>query len=487
MGSGTSRRVAIIGGGEIGGFIAERLSEEQFDVLVLDRDPRVLAGLSDRLDVASELGNATSLADLRAARVHEVEVLIAATHRDETNLVCCLLAEQLGVPHKIAITRRMRQGDEVHRYLADQVQIDLLLNVNEVVRDEILDVIEAQGASEVGRFADGQVVLMGVAVRRGSALIGTTAAALTRSEDLLLGEGASMRLSNGVGTSGAEEQTGTTVDGAERADALRVAALVREGALFAANGETKLQEGDYFYAFSTPAALETLREVNEAGPFSRRAVVCGGGFLVRLVVNELLARWYRVTWIVDDPASLPRALGAVESLPGLTWHVGEPTRVALQRQLVRGADVFISACARDETNLMACMLARALGVEQTVALIQRGELAALALEIGIRAHVSPRLATAKSLQRAIHGSRLRDYKAMVHSHLDAIELEVKERSRAVGKTLVQLKAPPKTVFGAVVSDRTVHLPGEHLRLRCGDRLVALTDPAHLLELQGLFA
>ena len=62
MGSGTSRRVAIIGGGEIGGFIAERLSEEQFDVLVLDRDPRVLAGLSDRLDVASELGDATSAA-----------------------------------------------------------------------------------------------------------------------------------------------------------------------------------------------------------------------------------------------------------------------------------------------------------------------------------------------------------------------------------------------------------------------------------------
>lgn len=449
------KKIAIVGAGEIGTFLAERLTAERMDVTVIDRKPEVVAQLRNTMDVACVLGNATSIGDLQEAGIEDANVFIATTRQDETNLIACLLAKELNIPHTIAVTRYLGLRGQKQQLNSEALGINLLVNSSEAVKNEIMEIIETTGASEVARFAGGRIILVGFLVDDRCQLASKAVCDICR---------------NGGQTR------------------FYVASIVRSEELLQFDENTCLRLGDYLYILTTQEQLPELNRVlNVATIKIRNAVIYGDNFLSQLVATALLNRHFHVTMLASTQEKAQFLRDHFHERHHFQVETGSGTEVKLLRRVkVPTTSVFIAANTDDASNLTACMIAKALGVGKTIATIRRTDILPLAPKAGVDANVAPRLATAKVIQRVVHEDRVLDYRAVSHTNLEVIELVAKAGSKIVKAPIKSLKLPKGVVIGAIVSNGAAALPTPEHRIAPEDKVIVLTLPEHLLEVEALF-
>ena len=119
--------IIIVGDGKVGTALAGQLAKEGHDVTIVDSNPKVLTDTAEQMDVMAVIGNGASMATLKEAGAGEADVLIAATSRDEVNLLTCLTAKKLGVGRTIARIRNPEYSDQL---VAMQEELGLSMTVN---------------------------------------------------------------------------------------------------------------------------------------------------------------------------------------------------------------------------------------------------------------------------------------------------------------------------------------------------------------------
>ena len=449
-------KVAIVGAGEIGTFLAGRLTEEQIDVTVIDRDVQVLSRLQNTVDVAGVRGNATSLKDLQAAEIGNADLFIATTSQDETNLISCLLATEMGIPHKIAVTRYLGVRGRDTPLDPQSMGIDLMVNSSEAVNREILENLETTGASEVARFASGQIILIGYQAYANGPLCGHTVSDICNYK------------------SGHRYFT--------------VAGIVRGQQLLEHNGDTMLEPGDYLYFLSTAAHVHHLSATLSMETIkTRTAVIFGDNFQSQMLANSLLQRHFHVTMLAENEEREALLRNQFAGMSGLHVETGSGIEVRLLRRVkVPQTSVFLAVHRDDTANLTACLLAKSLGVGKTIATIKRNDLLPLAYRSGVDVNVAPRLATAKAIQKLVHENRVIDYRAVSRTNLEVVEVKTAKKAKALKAPLGQLKLPKGVRVGAIANAEGAFLPEPDYQVKAGDKVVALTLPEHLLEVEAMF-
>lgn len=153
-------RVIIIGAGKVGYNIAQILSYENHDVVVIEKDEERYRIVQESLDVQVIHGTGASSQVLEEADIYAADLLIAVTQFDELNMIACLLAKQYGVPKTIARVRNPEYADNNRLTQSSVLGIDLLINPEKVTALEILQLIEVPEAIDVEYYADGKIQLL---------------------------------------------------------------------------------------------------------------------------------------------------------------------------------------------------------------------------------------------------------------------------------------------------------------------------------------
>ena len=166
-------RIIIVGAGEVGYHIAQKLSEENQDVFLIDKDQEKVGRITENLDVQAILGSGTSPDTLRESGIEDAEMLVAATDSDEVNLIACLLARHLN-PYivKLARVRNPEYLKEKDLFGQDLLSVDQIINPESEMVENITDLMLVPGASDVIDFVDGRVKLIGVTVKPDSPFVG---------------------------------------------------------------------------------------------------------------------------------------------------------------------------------------------------------------------------------------------------------------------------------------------------------------------------
>ena len=107
-------KIIICGAGQVGWQIARHLSGERNDVTVVDSNPDLVRRAMDTLDVQGVSGFASYPDVLEKAGAKDAEMIIAATHSDEVNMVTCQVAHSVfDIPRKIARLRSKSYLDAI--------------------------------------------------------------------------------------------------------------------------------------------------------------------------------------------------------------------------------------------------------------------------------------------------------------------------------------------------------------------------------------
>ena len=152
-------KIVIVGNGKVGHTLAEQLSREDHDIVLVDNNSKALKNTLDVLDVIGIQGNGASLSVQLEADVPKADILIAATSTDELNILSCMVAKKLGVKHSIARVRNPEYRDQLI-FMKEELGLSMSINPEFAAAMEISRILRFPSAIKVEPFARGNVELV---------------------------------------------------------------------------------------------------------------------------------------------------------------------------------------------------------------------------------------------------------------------------------------------------------------------------------------
>lgn len=430
-------RIVIVGAGAVGSYLAEKLSYEGQDVTVIESDPERAAAAQAEIDCLVINGNGASAKTLKKAGLGDADLLIAVSSSDAVNVLACAAGTKLDIPRKVA-----RVEDPQLKAEVEALGVDLVIDPGEAAARELLKLASSGDIAEKIEFADGQLVLLGAYVDARAPFAGKTLADLR-----------------------------DTVDGWN----WLVVAVVRNGETIVARGSTTLEPHDHVLMMARSGSIEdAYRWLGLSSRPAEKVIVLGGTRLAMLTAQLLTEHGIHTTLVEPD---MDRCRYIAEDLPGVVTVCGEPTDIKLLRmEGIASADTVMALTGWDSENVLAAMAAKSLGAHEVIARFTNTELVGLLSGIGIDATVSSRLSAANEILRFVRRGVIYSVVTFSDSAAEAIELEVGPKSKAIGKTLADLKLPHSMIVGGVQRGSDAFVPRGTTTIEEGDHLIAIVLP-----------
>lgn len=435
-------RILIVGAGAVGFYLARRLTEEAQEVVLVDSDPAKIQRASENLDVLAVLGNGASIPVLEEAGVAGADIMMAVSGSDEVNLLACFIASRLEVPIKVARVRHPEHYGPGSVLPRDVLGVDLLIGPEQECAWEMFQLLSTSAATDLARFAEGRVQLVGMRVKAGAPVVGKSLAELDREL---------------------------------KGNHFVVAAVVRDDRTRIPTGSTVLEEGDKIYVMSPAEEMASLPPLAGYPPFTlRRVMVAGGSEEGVYLARHLLSHGVQCT-VLDRDKDRCRTLA--EDLPGALVLHGDATDLdLLEMEGVEGIDGFVTTTGRDEVNMLAAELAKTLGARRVIPLIHKVEYMALVERMGLDAAVSPRISAANAILRFVRRGPITSVATMKEGRAEAMETVVGPDTGIVGQPLRDIGFPEGALLVSIVRGDRVIMPRGDDVLEPGDHAILFVLP-----------
>ena len=444
-------RVVIIGAGKLGYTIAELLSSEGIEVVVVDKDESQLVAVNETLDVMTINKSGTNPTTLDDPDINRAEVFIAVTNIDEVNMVACVLAKKHGIKHTIARIRDMQFMSEASEYVKKHFDIDLMVNPELIAANEIYRILMTPAALNVDDFAGGKVRLFETKVNRRSKL------ANIPFKDLKLPAGV-------------------------------LAGLIhRDHRMIIPHGDDELQVHDNAYFIGFPDAIEKFSSnfVRQDTRPLEKVLIIGAGRIARALVGQLISAGVSVKVIEKDRE---RCEQMAELLTGDSIAIfGDGTNVdLLAEEGIASADVVVCLTEDDRLNLMMALLAKHMGAKKTVVRVYRTEYVELIEKVGVDVVISARLLSASEVLAFVRRGGVTRVSILEGAKAEAVEVIVQKGTRVEGKKLMDVNLPKSCLVCAYVRKGVAAIPNGHTILLDGDKIILFCLRGSAKEVVGWF-
>jgi len=449
-------KVIICGAGQVGWQIARHLSGEKNDVTVVDFNPELVRRATDTLDVQGIVGFASYPDVLARAGARDADMIIAATHSDEVNMVTCQVAHSVfSVPRKIARLRAQSYLDAIYAdlYRRDHLPIDVVISPEKEVAEAALQRLAAPATFDTESFMGGRAQLLGIVLEEDCPVLNTPLRQLSELFSTLR----------------------AIVVGVRRAERL-----------FAPDPDDQLFDGDRIYVFvHTEDLNRTLEIFGKTTRKQERVVIIGAGNVGLAVAQALENRTERMRAkvIEKNRARAERAADALERTIVLNGD-GMDIDTLLEAGVDR-ADAVLAVTDDDKTNLLVAVRAKQAGARMSVALVNDPTLVPLMGALDIDAYINPRATTVSSILRHVRHGRVRAIYSIGDAEAEVIEAQVLSTSPLAGRLVRDIEFPEGVLVGALMKGDKVEKPRGDLRVEEGDIIALFAMAKDVPEVERL--
>ncbi|MBT0586657.1 Trk system potassium transporter TrkA [Alteromonas oceanisediminis] len=450
-------KIIIVGAGQVGGTLAENLVGEKNEITVVDANNETLRELQDRLDLKVVTGVGSHPDVLKQAGAEDADMLIAVTNSDESNMLACQVAHSLyNTPTKIA---RVRSEEYLNHQEAlfqpDDIPIDHVIAPEQLVTQAIKRLIDYPGALQVVEFAEGKASLVAVKAYYGGLLVGHALSALK------------------------EHMPNVET---------RVAAIYRRGKPIRPLGTTIIEADDeVFFIAASKHIRAVMSELQKLESSYKRIMIAGGG-LIGAGLAKRLEHKHNVKLIEYNHERAKYLAAHLDKT--IVFHGDASDSELLTEENVEQVDAFIAVTNDDEANIMSAMLAKRLGAQKAMVLIQRSAYVDLVQGGEIDIAVSPQQATISALLTHVRRGDIVNVYSLRRGAAEAIEAIAHgdaNTSKVVGREIKDIKLPPGTTIGAVVRDDAVIIAHSNTVIEANDHVILfLVDKKFIGDVEKLF-
>ena len=438
-------KIVIIGDGKVGHKLTAQLSEENYDVVLIDQNEGKLKEAVNELDIFCITGNGADAAVQKQADVPHADLVIACASTDELNMLSCLLARRLGARHTIARVRNpvyYRQID----LLKEDLHLSMAVNPELTAANEISRVLLFPETSKVETFMKGRVELVEFNIRENSPLVGLSLAEVYRKFQIKI----------------------------------LVCAVKRETEVYIPDGDFVLQQGDKMHIAAAHQDLESFfKSLGHKNAKVKKVLICGGGHVCFYLAGQLLQAGMQVKIIERDQR---RCEELCELLPKATVINGDAAdHDLLIEEGIGEADAVVSLTGMDEENIIMALFAKTQGVGKIIAKVNEDSRAQMVEGLGIDSIVSAKSATADAIMSYVRARNNSASSANVETmyqllggRVEALEFIIKSECRFTNVPLKNLKTRQNNLIACIGRNSRIIIPNGEDHLEVGDSVIVVT-------------
>ncbi len=438
-------KIVIVGDGKVGTTMTEYLSNEGHDVVVIDRNPKVIENAVNNADVIGICGNGASYEVLNEAGASKADIVIAATSSDEINILCCLTAKKMGAKSTIA---RVRNPDYARQlgFMRQELGLSMVVNPEFEAAREISRMLRSPGTITRDDFSKGRIELAEIKVGDDSPINGSSLSTLhDRFKVKIL-----------------------------------VCAVQRDDEVHIPDGAFVLHSGDKIHITGTPADLDSfLKQLGLLQMKIKNVVIIGGGkisYYLAKLIEELGMHMKIIEQDEQRCQELSRQLVKAEIIHG----DGSDQRLLLEEG-VDHADACVALTDMDEENMVISMYAASLGVPKVITKINRNSYTSILGRIGLESIVSPKALAAnrivryvRAMNNAASSSNVQTLYKIVDNQVEALEFRVEQNTNFTGIALKDLPLKDHLLIAGIVRMGKVIIPSGNDVIQKNDSVVVVT-------------
>lgn len=429
-------KVIIVGAGEVGRHVAKMLASEDHEIVLMDKNEESLQDLDANYDIMTKVGSPTSPSDLLLCGVRNCNLFIAVTPFESENVNSCLLASNLGARKTLARIDNYEYLLPKNKELFSKMGVNNLIYPETLVATEIVQSVQRSWIREFRSFCDDALVLVCIRVRDNAEILNK------------------------------EFKTGFF-----NHDKFRIVAVKRHNNTIIPGGNDLIKANDLVYFISTKANLDYVRVAAGKSDFQIHNIIIMGGSKIAVKVTQYLPSNINVKIIEADRARCYKLADEVDSL----IIYGDGRNVDLLRdEGIDETDAFVALTESSETNVLACLAAKRLGIRKTIAEVENVDYIELADNLDIGTIINKKLTTAAYIYQQTLDEDTQDVQCLTYSDAQVVEFKAKAGDKITKSRIRELKLPAdvniggivRNGVGMVVNGNSVIMPGDHVIVFC---------------------
>lgn len=448
-------KIIIAGAGAVGTHLAELLSQENHDIILMDEDSDKTEEMAGgNYDLLIMNASPTSISGLKEAGVAHTDLFIAVTPEETKNITCCMLAHTLGAKKTVARVDNCEYTTEHYREVFKQMGIDSLVYPEELAATEIVDGLKRSWVRQYWEVHNGALCLMGIKLREEAAEL--------FNKPL-------------------KELCGPT-------SPFHIVALKRGEATIIPNGNTEILLGDIAYFMTTRKHIPLIRKIVGKENYAdvRKAMIMGGG---DITVHVAHAKPYNISMkiIEHDEERCQQLLEQLDDSDIMIIHGDARDTDLLIDEGIRDVQGFAALTNNTENNILACLAAKRLGVRKTVAQVENMDYVAMAGKLDIGTIVNKKTIAASHIYRMMLDTDVANIRRLTIADADIAEFIAAEGSPITRKTIRELHFPAGITLGGLVRDNVGMSIGGNTQIQPGDCVVVFSKSGLIRQIDKFFA
>jgi len=408
-------RIIIIGVGEVGFHVAKALSQENFDITVIDIDPMKCRRASEHLDVIVVEGNGASSDKLIKANVEGADYVLALTRSDEVNLIASQQAHIIGAKKIIARLRNQQYSKRDSIIRPEKFGVDLIIHPEKVVCEEIVRLVCHPYAKHIVEFEGGRLLMVGLRITEDCKIVGSSVRSLCEScTDFKFG----------------------------------VVSVTKNGKTFIPWGDFIFQEKSTVNFLVKTKRLENLLElIGIPAVKTKRIMILGGSKIGRSLAEELQDK---MSVRMVENRREKAGIIANQLQDTMVIHADGTDVEFLKSENIHEIDSYIAVTESEKTNLLSGFLSHHLGVKQAIMHMVTTDYLPIIQEIGIGAVISKSMSTVNSIIREIRSDQS-EVSLITFDELDVevIEIMPDPGSWVTRFPLSEIDFPKESIVGVI--------------------------------------
>lgn len=449
-------KIIIIGGGKVGYTLAQQLSTENHDIIVIDNDVVALNRADETLDVMCIKGNGASVEVMQDAGIDKADLLIAVTDGDELNMICCVIGKKLGAKHTVARIRNTDYSGE-HNMLKEELDIDMVINPEMDAAAEIALLLQFPSAANVETFANNMLEMVEFRVLENDPINNIKLMDLTK------------KLPSKV----------------------LFCSVRHNNEIIIPKGNYVFHVDDIVYVIGERSGISKFFKY--LGRSSQRAknITIVGGSRICIYLTWLLTEIGINAKIIELNSS--RCVFLSEILPNALIICGDGTdQEVLNNENIHSTDAFIALTDRDEENLISSIYAHQCRVPKVILKINRLNYIPIVNQLGLDSIISPKYTAANNILRYVRaldnsqGSAVEKLYKILDDEAEVAEFTANSSTAFLETKLKDLILKENVLIAAIVRNKKIIIPYGNDYIKDGDKVIVITKTGFLSDLNDIF-
>jgi len=444
-------KIIIAGAGDMGFHLAELLSYENQDIVLIDNSQEVLDYANTHLDVLTIRGDAASNRILEQADAEDADLVLAVTTSETTNLITAMLAKKMGARQTVARVARPEYIETVQKEIFRQLGVDSVMSPHDLAAEEIRRLVRQCSFTDVFEFEDGKMNLVGISVHENSQLLNK------KVSDFVTWD------------------AGVT---------LKPIAILRGARTIIPEPNTILQRNDHVYFLSDRQNICKVEALAGNQKTSVKNIMIVGSTPLALATAKRLEKDYNVT-LIEKEKSRCRELS--EELNSTLIINGDSNNIdLLAEEGLDNTDVFIALTPNSETNIITSLTAKSRGVAKTIAQVENREYIHLSHEIGVDTLINKKLIAANNIFRFVRKGKIEAITSLHGVDAEVIEFVLHKQNQLTKRPLRSLPLPKTALIGGIIRGEEGILPNGDFQLEVNDKVIVFALPEAIGKVEQLF-